>query len=237
MTIINSVITDHSIDSSFLEKIFIYRILQAKEAAPNGKVDLLLVHDGDDYLELGKLQQQFEEDLQKGLGSSVCFILLPPGSSEERWHYYDSGGEREQSYRQFIYKELLPHLEETFTIGKLGMLGDSLAGAVSFRLGLQDPERWTHMLLQSAAFSREDLISGANLQKSLPWVLYQSVGTEEDYFVSPKTHERLYILTRNRQMQTKIQAKDHTYIENVHGHLWECWRDSLSNAIKIFYQT
>ncbi|MFK3960779.1 alpha/beta hydrolase-fold protein [Guptibacillus hwajinpoensis] len=237
MTKVNSVITKHFIDSAYLEKIFKFQILQEKNARSGREMDILIVHDGDDYLELGKLQQQFENDLQNGLENNVSFILLPPGSSEDRWHYYDSKGEQARSYLYFIYEELLPKLEEMFTIGRLGMLGDSLAGAVSFRIGLHDPGRWSHILLQSAAFSKDDVRFGEKLQHSLPWNLYQSVGTEEDHFISPITNEQLYILTRNRMIKESIQAKNHTYIENGHGHLWECWRGSLSAAIKIFYLT
>ncbi|WP_027954883.1 alpha/beta hydrolase [Halobacillus kuroshimensis] len=231
---VRSFISNHSIESVFLKKTVTYRLLKSGEA-PGDCVDLLIVHDGDDYLKLGMLKEQFENDLQKGLGRNTCFILLPPGTSIDRWHYYHSEGRDVQAFQQFIYEELLPELRETFKIRKLGMLGDSLAGAVSLRLALHDPNQWTHILLQSAAFSEKDIKGGANLHKILPWTIYQSVGTGEDDFVSPITNEYLYILTRNRQLKTSIQTAQHIYVESDHGHLWECWREDLSSAVNIFY--
>ncbi|MBA2175915.1 esterase family protein [Halobacillus locisalis] len=230
-----TVLTHHSITSSCLEKNFTYQILSPKEKLSSG-VRLMIVHDGDDYLEIGHLREQFELDLREGLGTDVCFILLPPGSSEDRWNLYYSEGRNYQAYKRFIYHELLPELKRRFSsILQIGMMGDSLAGAVSLRIALDKPSEWTHLILQSPAFSEEDVKEVQHANLALPWEVYQSVGTKEEAFRSPITGECLYILTRNRRVHRAFTTKRLIYHEFDHDHLWECWRENLSSAIKIFY--
>lgn len=230
-----SVLQSYDIASTHLNKSFTYRILKAKKTLSD-EVDLLLVHDGDDYLEIGKLQETYNHHLEKGLGKNTCFVLLPPGSSEDRWHYYHSDGNFHKAYQRFIYDELLPELQTSMKAAKLGMLGDSLAGAVSLRIAMENPGIWSHLLLQSAAFSKEDMKLSKSLVRKLPWTVYQSVGTQENEFISPITQKCLYILTRNRQIRHTLWPENYVYAENDHGHLWECWREDLSSAIEIFYQ-
>ncbi|RWZ54440.1 esterase family protein [Halobacillus fulvus] len=231
---LRSLLTDHQLDSKVLEKIFTYRILKA-DSQRERSVQMLLVHDGDDYTHLGDLKNIYEKDLQKGMGESTVFILLPPESSEERWHLYHSDGELQEAYSRFLYEELLPELHKRFDISRLGMLGDSLAGAVSLRIALQEPDIWSHLLLQSAAFSEEDVRQVRASSRPLPWTVYQTVGTQEDVFVSPITNDCLYILSRNRKVSSVLRAQVYDYQEFDHDHLWECWRKDLPNAIKIFY--
>ncbi|MCA0970580.1 esterase family protein [Halobacillus litoralis] len=228
----DTVLERFSVQSEILEKNFIFHYLYA-EGPPD---TIVLVHDGEDYLNLGLLRECWSHDLAVGKGTGICFVLLPPGSSEQRWHYYDSAGTHSSEFVSFIYQELLPIVKSRFpSVTKWGMMGDSLAGAVSLRIALKNPDMWTYLLMQSAAFSKRDLEEVDALQTELPWRVYQSVGIYEDDFHSPITDDPLYIRTRNRHVYNSLPVRHMTYKEFEQDHLWECWRENLPSAIKIFY--
>ncbi len=230
----------HVIDSQAIGSEYRFSILTAASTHRLKECYLLLVHDGYDYLKLGHLQKIFvtftPQEVQK-----LLFVLLPPGDSQQRWHYYHALGKDQLHYLHFIYDELLPYLkaftrERGLKVVKRGMIGDSLAGAASYRIALKKPRKWTHILLQSAAFCKEDLVMMHEDGKTLPWIVYQCVGTKEDQFISPLTNERLYIYSRNQTAKKyfKRSATQFFYKEKEEAHLWAFWRKDLPAAIHIF---
>ncbi|WP_261130895.1 esterase family protein [Bacillus sp. Marseille-Q3570] len=104
---------------------------------------LLFVQDGEDYLELGSLKEQFTGLLNQNNSrfGNIAMILIPPGTSHERYQFYHPEGTHHSDYLQFFHQELLPFVQTKFTqqrkhITKMGLLGDSLGAAVSLALAL-----------------------------------------------------------------------------------------------------
>lgn len=118
---------------------------------------------------------------------------------------------------------------------KRGLLGDSLAGNISLNIALEDPDRWTHLMLQSPAVSIADIERIENINLS-GWHVYQTVGIYEDEFITPMSHEKLYILTRNRQLYNAflLHKANVTYKETQDEHLWRVWERDLLNALRFF---
>ncbi|RXJ02185.1 esterase family protein [Anaerobacillus alkaliphilus] len=201
------------------------------------EVDLLFVQDGDDYLQLGGIGELLQE--YETAKRALAIILVPPGRSQERYDYYHPNGNQHEAYLSFFYQELLPEVEKNFSaqgkrIQKRGLLGDSLGGAVNLAIAAKQPNLWTHLLFQSAAFTNENFQQVENLMSK--WSIYQMVGEKEDSFVSPITNEPLHILSNNRLMSDLLtnRGANVTYIEHNTDHLWDVWRQDLPRALSYF---
>lgn len=205
-------------------------------------MDLLFVQDGEDYMELGQLEHSLTKLTVHDRG--LVLILVPPGNSFQRYDAYHPNGRDHERYLAFFLKELLPSIKEELTskgkyIHKLGLLGDSLGGAVSLSLLCKEPSSFTTVLMQSAAFS-EGNFSQLQSVKALEDVrIYQVVGKHEDEFISPITNQQLQILAHNRIMRNELEYKQGyvTYYEEDEHHLWDFWRRDLLRALNYFLQT
>ena len=223
--------------SSYLKKTMEYMVITAGVRIEDAYV--LYVQDGWDYLELGGLEEAFQDAVRDHpeLAGRLVFILTHPGDSAERWESFSRTGASFQDYLRFMYDEFIPEIEGNLAakISRRGLLGDSLAGNISLNIALEKPEFWTHVLLQSPAVSDGDLerLEGTELPG---WNVHQTVGTFEDEFISPITKEPLYILTRNRQLYQSFLLKHANvkYIESEDEHLWKVWQRDLPAALHFF---
>lgn len=191
-------------------------------------------------MDLSTVQNLSESD--KELSKNLVFVLIHPGDSHERWNSYHRKGELFQQYIRFMTEEFIPEVEKELTssnlhIVKRGLLGDSLGGNISLNIALCTPHLWTHLLLQSAAVSEEE-IEAVNFAGQLDWSIYQTVGLYEDEFISPITNTKLHILSRNRKLYDAFikQSANVLYSEQEEEHVWVFWRNDLLNALKFFIE-
>ncbi|MCF6411573.1 alpha/beta hydrolase-fold protein [Pseudalkalibacillus salsuginis] len=205
---------------------------------------LLFVQDGEDYLQLGHLKEQFTDLLNQNQNqfSNITMILIPPGTSHERYQFYHPEGEYHKQYLQFFHQELLPFIRNHFIqqgkhIKKMGLLGDSLGATVSLAIALQHPSVWTHLLLQSTAIDTP-MIGEVEETPRENWYVYQVYGKHEDGFQSQISGKILDITTNNRKLVNAFRyAKTSlTYFEENEGHLWRFWKEDLKRALTYFAQ-
>ncbi|RFB17414.1 esterase family protein [Bacillus sp. HNG] len=223
--------------SSHLNKTIDYMVLTVSENIEDAYI--LYVQDGRDYLELGGLEKAVQNLVRTNpeLANRLVFVLIHPGDSHERWDSFSRNGSSFRHFIRFMNDEFIPEFERNqgATISRRGLLGDSLAGNISLNIALEKPEMWTHLLLQSPAISDGDIGQLEDLE--LPaWNVYQTVGIYEDEFVSSISNEKLFILTRNRQLyrsflSKKVKVK---YIESEDEHLWKVWERDLPNLLEFF---
>ncbi|WP_179884906.1 alpha/beta hydrolase-fold protein [Bacillus sp. AFS015802] len=233
---------EHQISSQILGKKQLYYSLEVQEGERQA-VDVLYVQDGEDYVRLGKLQDAWHDILkEEGRRDVHCLlILVPPSTSEERYHYYHPSGTHHDKYIHFFHQELVPFIEKQIRetgkdIRKKGLLGDSLGAAVCLALASEEPKEWTHLLLQSGAFNDFHANKIRNIETKTPWNVYQVVGSLEESVTYPLTGETFPILSANRTLYEKLQliADHHTYHEEDEDHLWDFWRRDLPRALHYF---
>lgn len=226
--------------SEIQNRNYTYYLLTSAETVEEAYV--LYVQDGKDYLELGGFEETFQKliETDSNLASKIVFVLIHPGDSMERWQAYHRQGNQFENYIQFMREEFIPTVEKELNrnIVKRGLLGDSLAGSSSLNLAMRNPEQWTHLLLQSTAIAIEDIGALSKMDK-LDWNIYQTVGRFEDKFISVITNEKLYILTRNRELhETFIRKRAKIeYTEQEASHEWVFWKKDLVNALNYFMTT
>lgn len=232
--------TKKTFHSNILKQDYEYCVLTSDEETEEAY--LLYVQDGKDYLELGKLENAFQNLLEKQpeIARKLVFILVHPGNSMDRWNAYHHKGKKFKQYLTFMTEEFLPEVEVEIgrKIVRRGLLGDSLAANISLNIAGMCPETWTHLLLQSAAVSEKDIEMVEQL-KHVQWRVYQTVGKYEDEYVSLLTNENLYILTRNRELHEMLVKKGAriVYSEQEEKHEWRFWKSDLMNALEFFLFT
>ena len=223
--------------SSHLKKTLDYVVLTVSENIEDAY--LLYVQDGRDYLELGGMEKAIQElvRVDPELANHLVLVLIHPGDSIERWESFSRTGSSFHQYLRFMNDEFIPEFERNLgaRISKRGLLGDSLAGNISLNIALEKPERWTHLLLQSPAISDGDIQQVEEMDYS-GWNVLQTVGIYEDEFVSSISDEKLYILTRNRELSRSFSTKKINvhYIETEDEHLWKVWERDLPLALEFF---
>ncbi|MGM0854009.1 MAG: alpha/beta hydrolase-fold protein [Bacillota bacterium] len=238
----NSRLKECVMTSHFLRRDQLYYTYEYKRGQSN-VVDLLFVQDGMDYVELGHIQQALESILETSVSIHLFLVLVPPASSEERYHLYHPQGDRHRSYIRFFQDELLMEVRRRFEnkdkeIRKVGLLGDSLGAAVSVSIASDAPGSWSHLLLQSGAFTASHVIKIQNLQK-VNWRVYQVVGLQEEAVTYPLTGEILPMLSYNRSLHKQLQSISDTitYFEEDEQHLWDFWHRDLPRALNYFINT
>ncbi|WP_404445670.1 hypothetical protein LG307_19830 [Sutcliffiella horikoshii] len=233
------------IQSVFLQRGFKYGLLSYGPECKD--VGVLFVQDGWDYLEIGKIQEvlgrQMDGTRVNGkLG--ILLVLLPPGTSKERYHYYHPYGGQHQEYVDFFTQELVPDVLEDIRlqgkeVRKMGLLGDSLGATVCLTIAMQQPSLWTDLLLQSGVFPEvlcEKLKALHMEKKEFHWNVYQVVGLQEDNFYYALSNEVFHILTHNRKLMELFSSlsMNLTYYEENEGHLWTFWQRDLPRALDFF---
>lgn len=231
---------NRTIYSSYLKKTLDYMVVTTSENIEDAYV--LYVQDGEDYLSLGGIEKTIQDAvrIQPELVNHLVFILIHPGDPIERWESFSRKGASFDDYLRFMNDEFIPEIERSLGVAKIskrGLLGDSLAGNISLNIALEKPDIWTHLLLQSPAVSKEDIIHLESTELTR-WNVYQTVGTYENEFISPITKEELYILNLNRQLYKSFLLKNVNmkYIESEDEHLWRVWKRDLPAALRFFLE-
>ncbi|WP_187441965.1 alpha/beta hydrolase-fold protein [Sutcliffiella horikoshii] len=228
------------IQSDFLQRGLEYGLLSHGSECKD--VGVLFVQDGWDYLINGKIHEVLRTRGNGKLG--ILLVLVPPGTSEERYHYYHPNGKQNQEYLDFFTQELVPDVLEDIKlqgkkVRKMGLLGDSLGATVSLTIATQEPSLWTDLLLQSGVYPEilyDNMKALHKRAQDFHWNVYQVVGLQEDNFYYALSDEVFHILTHNRKLMELFSSlsMNLTYYEENEGHLWTFWQRDLSRALDFF---
>lgn len=151
---------------------------------------------------------------------------------------YSPDGERFDSYRTFFMEEMLPYVEQHFSVRKDPLerilLGDSLGGTVSLHLALLHPDISSRVISLSGAFFSS---TEAHLEKEqdLSWLeIYQLIGLDEtDVKTDRGVFDFLQLNRRTKEQLTSLNARV-TYIEKPGKHIWGFWQKEIPEALTHF---
>ncbi|SFJ89712.1 alpha/beta hydrolase [Thermoflavimicrobium dichotomicum] len=198
----------------------------------------LILHDGTDYFNLGRIATQASQMIINGEIIPLIMVAVPV-NKEVRTAEYSPLGHRNQEHQQFIVEELLPLLKERYPIdlSPQGLVigGSSLGGTASLHLALRYPQHFVKVLSQSGAFleaTTEQIIQSPSLSYL---TIYQSIGLSE---TAVSTHMgSLDLVTRNREIHRLLQEKHaHVHYREKEGdHTWGLWQKDLPEALTFFF--
>lgn len=201
---------------------------------PQKKYPLLIVHDGNDYIQMAYTTKLLDLLIQEKRIVPLVAAFIDP---VKRFEEYGCSEE----YYQFTKTELVPFLEREFSItldrSQRAFAGASMGGLVSFHLAYKMHESFGKALCQSGAFlfreikDREespkiwdalDSVDYSKIQSSCFWLDCGTIGPLEQL-----------LLKGNHVLIKKFSQErvPYTYRELPEAHNWGSWRKVLEDAL------
>jgi len=223
-------LTSHNVETKWLRddyerEIYLYR------PPVNEPVPLLVVYDGQDYLQRGKLAVIVDNLIADRRIQPLAMAFLPSASRWRSLEYACSDGTI-----LWLDQIILPLVRENLNVldikkhpGSYGVLGASLGGTMSLYTGLRMPDVFGKVLSQSGAYmieSREfavvDLARHAQAREVKIWM---DIGKLE------------YLLEDNRDMHMLLNKKKYevAYREYSGGHNFTAWRDDIWHGLETLF--
>ncbi len=224
-------LTSHVVDTGLLREdyertIYLYRP-PVKEPVP-----LLIVYDGQDYLQRGKLAVIVDNLIAEKHIQPIAMAFLPNGG---RWRSVEYACS--DATLNWVEQIILPLARERLNLldinkhpGSYGVLGASAGGLMSLYTGLRMPDIFGRVLSQSGVstlgerdFATVDFIKHKHSRNIQIWM---DVGQLE------------FLLEDNRRMSALLNENGYhvTYREYVGGHNFTAWRDDLWRGLEVMFR-
>jgi enterochelin esterase-like enzyme len=190
-----------------------------------GPLPLLLVHDGAEMEEYGRIIQY------AATRPPMRVALLSPGDDRDERYAANP------AYADTLVDDVVPAILAAFeTTGRPVLVGQSLGGLAALHAGWLRPEAFAGLALQSGSFftpvldAQESGYSQFDRVVGFVASVHESTGTPLGFppvAMTCGTAEEN--LANNRLMHTHLLDLDvaATWGEVRQGHTWTCWRDSL----------
>lgn len=202
------------------------------------KYPVLLLHDGDDYFQMGRIVTQANPRIDQGQLEPFLIIGIPV-NKKKRNQEYSPIGKSHKSHLQFVMQELRPFIQKKyaadFSPNRWVVGGSSLGGTVSLHLALTYRDQCQRVLSQSGAFLDETLVQIEQSNQLSSLQIYQFIGLNET--AVPTQMGALDLLSQNRKayhLLLKKQAKV-KYVEAPGEHTWRLWQQELPQALSYFF--
>lgn len=232
------IIKKMELHSQYLGEIKQILVSLPSDADPNAAYPLLVLHDGPDYFNLGRIVTQGLQLMAEGIIQPLVMVAIPV-NKENRTAEYSPIGHRQPNHIRMVIEELLPRLRKEFPVSTqkedLVIGGSSLGGTISLHIALQFPEVCQKVITQSGAFltATQDAILKEQSLEHL--TIYQSIGLSET--AVPTHMGALDFVTRNREVYRLLVEKKATvhYVEAEGDHTWGFWQRDIPQALRVFF--
>lgn len=223
-------LSSHRVETKWLREdyereIFLYRP-SVKEPVP-----LLVVFDGKDYLQHGKLAVIVDNLIADKHIQPIAMAFLPGAGRWRDLEYACSDGTI-----LWIDEIVLPLANEKLNLldikkqpGTYGVLGASLGGTMSMYTGMRMPDVFGRVISQSGAFtfpSREfSVVDLARNRQANDLQIWMDVGKLD------------FLLEDNRRMSALMEENGYnvTYREYTGGHNYTSWRNDVWRGLKTIF--
>jgi len=223
-------LTRHRVDSDLLQDDTERDVYLYKPPA-HRPVPLLIVYDGQDYIQRARLATIVDNLIAEKRISPIGIAFLANGKSRRSVEYFCS-----DATIGWLDSVILPLAREHIRLvnvrenpGAYGVLGASAGGLMSMYTGMRMPEIFGKVLCQAGAFSLEgrdfavvDLVRHSHARGIKIWM---DVGTLDD------------LLEDNRRMVALLDKRQYkvTYREFSAGHNYTAWRDDVWRGLEEMF--
>ncbi|MCA9914250.1 MAG: esterase family protein, partial [Anaerolineae bacterium] len=199
----------------------------------NEAVPLLVVYDGRDYLERGKIAEIVDNLIAQKTIQPIAMLLIE-NAKDQRFNEYNQG----EGLLFTLHDSLLPLAREHLNLldiaeqpGAYGVLGASMGGLMALYTALRMPKTFGRVIAQAGAFFHDKpqlpmlITQMLKMQDAAPLKIWQDVGTFD------------FLLSENHAMHELLleQGCDITYREHSSGHNYTAWRDQLPEALRTLF--
>lgn len=202
------------------------------------KYPLLVVHDGDDYLNYASLQAVLDNLIHRLEIPPLVAVLT---SSRRRLVEYAD----HEPHARFLTEELVPRLQARLPLrtdaASRCLMGASFGAVAAFSTAARYPDTWGRLLLQSGSFAFSELGVNPRGPRFAPVVDFMNAyrdaprAVADRVFVSCGVYESL--IYENRSLIPLLQSTgmDVRFEEARDGHNWENWRDRLRTGLSWLF--
>lgn len=228
---------DKEINSKYLNETMTLRFYQPESFSPLYKYHICIVHDGNDYYQLGRLatlSDQLHDDVEI---TNTVFVGIHYIDRFDRRKKYHPSGELNGAYTKFLVHEVVPFLDDLLPSYQMGqsrmLMGDSLAGTLSLMTALKYPHTFGKVVMQSP-YVDETVIKTVKQAKHIDTIdIYHTIGTDETEVPTTEGTTEDFV-TPNHELYEALQKThmNYTYYEIPDGkHTWKYWQQDLPRAL------
>ncbi len=225
-TIPHGTIIDTTIHSNILGNTRPVRIyLPPDYPAGSDAYQVVLFHDGPEYISLGNTDRIFDYLISEHLMAPVIGVFVPPVDRSAEY-----AGSKIGKFTDFIITELMPVIDAKYKTSRdparRAMIGASDGGNISLYIGMKHPEQFGKIAAQSSdviPVISETFLNGPKLNLSL----YIDIGKYDIAILIPMVHGLRDILQAN--------GYDFLYREWHEGHSWGNWKGHLKLPLMQFF--
>jgi len=200
---------------------------------------LLIVHDGDDYLNYAAMQTVLDNLIHRLDMAETIVVFSNPGDRNREYPNY-------APHARHLVAELIPHLEEHYPVMRRpdgrALMGASFGAVATMSVAFRNREMFGSLLLQSGSFVFTDIgddhgggavfdpvVKFMNRYRARP------VKVADRLFVSCGVYEPLIVPNRSMVPVWESTGSTVRYVEARDGHSWENWRDRLRDGLCWIY--
>ncbi len=200
---------------------------------------LLIVHDGDDYLNYSSLGHILDNLMGR---REIPDMIVAFTTSPDRLKEYAN----DEHHARFLTEDLVPVLEDRLPLRRQPqsrcLMGASFGGVASLSTAWRYPGFYGRLLLQSGSFAFTD-IGEENRRGPVfdPVVKFMNqfradpTAISERVFVSCGMYESLIYENRSLIPLLEATGMDVRFREARDGHNWENWRDRLREGLSWLF--
>ena len=217
------------------ERVYLPAALDAGQGADATAWPLLVVHDGEDFVEYGALATSLDNLIHRGDVPPLIAVLVQSG---DRMSEYPRG----RRHARYVVTEVLPALEERYSLSadpaRRVLMGASLGAVASLSTAFRYPGTFGGLVLASGSF----ILDPARLQ-GRPHPVFRRVASLVRALrrAPPLQATRAYVSTgelegladENRALADFLadQGVRVRFDSAWDGHHWHAWRDRLRDAL------
>ncbi len=231
------IVEEITISSSALDEEVTLLVFKPANFSTLYKYHLVIAQDGQDYFNLGRISRVTEELLQDHSIPNTILVGIPYKNVQDRLEKYHPDGQKHNAYIRFLAHELIPYLDLHYPTYQMGrgraLIGDSLGGTVSLLAGIQYPNTFGKIAMQSPFINESIINKVTQFQSPHLLQLYHVIGTKETS-VETTNGEIKDFLTPNRELAEVIKSKGFdSYFNEFDGdHTWTYWQPDVIRALK-----
>ena len=200
---------------------------------------LLIVHDGDDYLNYTSLGTVLDNLMAR---REIPDLIVAFTNSSHRLVEYAN----DERHARFLTEELVPQLEARYPLRSQPqsrcLMGASFGAVAALSTAVRYPGFYGRLLLQSGSFAFTD-IGERNRRGPLFDKVVQFMNkfreepraVSERVFISCGTYESLIYENRSLIPMLESTGMDVLFREARDGHNWENWRDRLREGLSWLF--
>ena len=230
---------DFPLASKALRRMTHNRVYLPARFRPSSHYSLMVVHDGDDYLNysaMGTVLDNLIHDID--MGETIVVFSNPADRMREYPNY--------APHARHLTHELLPAIEAELPVVSRSaarcLMGASFGAVAALSTAARNPGVWNNLFLQSGSFVFTDIgtehgggpafdpvVKFMNRYRARPRKVANRM------FITCGVYEPLIVSNRSMVPVFESTGTRVRYVESRDGHSWESWRDRLRDGLSWIF--